>query len=90
MEQTLDKLHQMETDSTWSNWSNKEKQKIVEIYSIICKKESHLFDLIYMYHGCDSWEDIFRDYDRSYLDDKSRGVEIALDEINSRVQNEVK
>ena len=46
-----------------------------------------LFDLIYKYHGCDSWEDIFRDYDKVYLKDKVIGVEIAIKEIVER-QNE--
>lgn len=37
--------------------------------------------VIYNYHGCDSWEDIFRDYDPIYLKDKATGVEIAIKEL---------
>ena len=90
MESIIDKLTKITDNNSWNNWTLEEKKKLFDIYFIISKTETHIFDLIYDYHGSDSWEDIFRDYDRSYLDDKSRGVEIALDEINSRVQNEVK
>jgi hypothetical protein len=57
------------------------------LYYIISKKESHIFDLIYCYHGCDSWEDIFRDYDTNYLKDKKNGVKIAIEEIKERINN---
>jgi len=56
----------------------------LDIYLIISKKENHIFKLIYGYHGCDSWEDIFRDYDRQYLKDKATGVEIAINEITEQ------
>lgn len=26
----------------------------------------------YIYHGFDRWEDIFRDYDSNYLEDKNK------------------
>jgi hypothetical protein len=41
--------------------------------------------LIYTYQGCDSWEDNFRDYDRTYLEDKKIGVEIAINEIDEQI-----
>ena len=44
--------------------------------------------LIYKYHGCDSWEDIFRDYNITYLEDKSVGVEIAIREINEQINEQ--
>jgi len=66
-------------------WSLEEKKRLLEIYLIISKKESQIFDLIYRYHGCDSWEDIFRDYNKTDLDDKAKGVEIAINEINERI-----
>ena len=53
----------------------------MDIYFIISKKETHIFDLIYNYHGCDSWENIFREYDSKYFEDKTNGVEIAINEI---------
>lgn len=84
MEQLLDKLNQMEEtkdEFNWDNWSLEERKKLLDIYSIISKKENQIFALIYNYHGCDSWEDIFRDYDPMYLKDKAIGVEIAIKEL---------
>ena len=63
MENIIDKLTKIEDNNSWKNWTLEEKKQILEIYFIISKKEDHIFDLIYNYHGCDSWEDIFRDYD---------------------------
>jgi hypothetical protein len=71
----------------WDDWSLEEIKTLLDLYLIISKKEQHIFDLIYKYHGCDSWEDIFRDYDKGYLRDKAIGVEIAIKEIVER-QNE--
>lgn len=56
------------------------QKKLLDIYFTISKTEHHIFNLIYSYHGCDSWEDIFRDYDKNYLKDKTRGLEIAIKE----------
>ena len=81
MENIIDKLNKIEDDNSLKNWSLEEKKKLLDIYFIISKKESHIFNLIYDYHGCDSWEDIFRDYDSRYLEDKTIGVKIAIDEI---------
>lgn len=81
MENIIDKLTKINDSNTWKKWTLEEKKQILDIYLIISKKESHLFDLIYNYHGCDSWEDIFRDYDSKYLEDKTIGVEVAIDEI---------
>ena len=55
------------------------------MYFIISKKEINIFNLIYAYHGCDGWEDVFRDYDENYLKDKANGVEIAIDEITEQI-----
>lgn len=63
------------------SWTLEEQKKLLDIYYIISKKEKHIFNLIYRYHGCDSWEDIFRDYDKNYLKDKATGVKIAINEI---------
>ncbi len=98
IEKIINKLNEMDesfnTNNTyyynnpiWNNWTLEERKKLLELYFIISKKESHIFDLIYNYHGCDSWEDIFRDYDKVYLKDKEIGVKIAIDEIN-RIEKE--
>ena len=60
---------------------SRRKKLLLNIYLTICKKENHIFDLIYRYHGCDSWEDIFRDYDERDLREKAEGVEIAIKTI---------
>lgn len=87
MEKIIEKLLQIEDrDTAFNDWSLEEKKKLLEIYVVLCKKETHIFDLIYKYHGCDSWEDIFRDYDKTYLQDKTQGVEIAIKEIQERIE----
>jgi hypothetical protein len=90
MENIIEKLNQIDEDEnytkcTWDNWTLEDKKKLLDIYFIICKKETYIFDLIYKYHGCDSWEDIFRDYNIKYLEDKTIGVEIAIDEITNKL-----
>ena len=62
-----------------------ELKKLLQIYLIFCKKEPEIFELIYRLHGCDSYEDIFRDYDYRYIEDKTTGVQIAIDELNNIV-----
>jgi len=81
MENIIDKLNKIEDNNSLNNWTLEEKKKLLDIYFIISKKEAHIFNLIYNYHGCDSWEDIFRDFDSQYLENKQIGVEIAIDEI---------
>jgi hypothetical protein len=87
MENIIDKLTKIEDNNCWQNWTLEEKKKILDIYFIISKKETHIFNLIYNYHGCDSWEDIFRDYDSNYLEDKTTGVEIAINEIVEKMKS---
>ena len=88
MESIIDKLNQIkrnkESESIFDNWSSEEIKQLLNLYLIISKKEHHIFDLIYNYHDCDSWEDIFRDYDIDYLQDKSRGVQIAIERIEKQ------
>jgi hypothetical protein len=81
MEHIIEKLKQLTNKNAWDDWTVEEKRRLLDIYFIISKKESHIFDLIFTYHGCDSWEDIFRDYDVQYLKDKADGVKIAIREI---------
>ncbi len=68
-----------------STWTLEEHKQLLEMYLLLCKHESSIFKLIYGYHGCDSYEDIFRDYNKQLLKDKADGVQIAIDEINQRL-----
>ena len=84
MEKIIEKLKQIEdnnNDYNWENWNLEEQKQLLDLYLIVSKRESHIFKLIYSYHGSDSWEDIFRDYDMKYLKDKTSGVKVAIDEI---------
>jgi hypothetical protein len=87
MENLINKLNQIKDNKyNWNDWTLEEQKQILDIYLIISKKESHIFNLIYRYHGCDSWEDIFRDYKKKYLIDKAIGVEIAIEEITKEIE----
>lgn len=90
MESILEKLKNIKVNdaNSWTGWSLQEKKQILEIYYIFSKKERHIYDLIYSFHGCDSWEDIFRDYSRSFLIDKAEGVEIAIDAIAEELERD--
>ena len=79
MENIIEKLDQEKNN--FDNWNIKEIQKLLDIYLIISKKEDLIFNLIYRYHGCDSWEDVFRDYNINYLRDKVSGIEVAINAI---------
>ena len=91
MEKIIEKLKQMEDNDddgnrdVWEKWNLEEQKQLLDLYLIISKKESNIFKLIYSHHGCDSWEDIFRDYDMIYLKDKASGVKVAIDEIINRI-----
>jgi hypothetical protein len=95
IEEIINKLNEMQDNyenydykyNKWNNWTLKERKKLLDLYLIISKKEHHIFDLIYRYHGCDSWEDIFRDYNLVYLKDKENGVKIAIEEISECINN---
>jgi len=87
-ETIIEKLNKItENKNAWKNWNLDEQLKLLNIYLMICKKETFIFDLIWQHHGCDSWEDIFRDYDESYLDDKISGIEVAIESINESIKN---
>jgi len=89
MEFLIEKLNQIKDNkNNFNDWSLEEQKQLLDIYFIISKKESHIFKLIYKYHGCDSWEDIFRDYDVKYLEDKAVGVEIAIEGITQEINRE--
>ena len=91
MENIINKLNSTKVNSKekfWFNWTLEEEKQILELYLIFSKKESHIFDLIYRNHHCDSWEDIFRDYNPRYLEDKKVGVEVAIEYLDEHSQNE--
>ena len=89
MEIVIEKLNQIKDNKQgFDNWSLEEQKQLLDIYLIISKKETHIFKLIYDYHGCDNWEDIFRDYDIKILEDKAVGVEIAIEGINEQINRE--
>jgi hypothetical protein len=91
MESIIKRLDQIkDQNNVFSDWSLEDQKKMLDIYLIISKNEKHIFDLIYSYHGCDSWEDIFRDYDSNRLNDKTEGVEIAIEEITERISKRLK
>jgi hypothetical protein len=91
MEGILEKLKNINNNekNVWKGWTLQEKKQVLEIYYIFSKKEGPIYDLIYSYHGCDSWEDIFRDYSRSFLRDKVEGVEISIEAINENIKREL-
>jgi hypothetical protein len=76
-------LIKFQNDTNWENWSQNEMIMLLKIYHSFCKKEARIYDLIYKYHDCDTWEDIFRDYNESVLEDKSYGVEVAIRRIEN-------
>jgi hypothetical protein len=87
MENLIDKLDKIDTNG-FKNWSLNEIKQLLDIYFIISKKENHIFNLIYSYHGCDSWEDIFRDYNIKYFEIKAEGVEISINEVMEKIARE--
>ena len=90
METIIEKLKQIKDNNKkgFKNWSLEEKKQLLDIYFIISNKEHHIFDLIYSYHDCDSWEEVFRDYDINYLENKAIGVEIAIYKIMESINKE--
>jgi len=90
MDLILEKLTNLEedTNNVWKGWTLQEKKQLLDIYYIFSKKERHIYDLIYSFHGCDSWEDIFRDYSRSLLTDKAEGVESAIEAIKCELETD--
>ena len=91
MEKIIEKLKQMKTNnSSWSEWDLKEIKKLLGIYLVISKNEAAIYELIYGYHGCDSWEDIFRDFNPNHLDDKATGVEVALEQVDELIKSNEK
>lgn len=69
----------------WKSWTREERYTMLKLYYLITKHEASLNDLVYKYIACDSWEDIFRNYDDQLLQDKARGVKIALNHFDEHV-----
>ena len=90
MEQIIEKLSQIEDiESTpFRIWTMEERKQLLELYLLISKKESKIFQLIYNFNGSDCYEDIFRDYDIEYLKDKIDGVQDAIDMMNEHSEEE--
>jgi len=87
MENIIEKLSKIQNEKNpWGGWSLEEVKKLLEMYLIISKNEAAIFDLIYSYHGCDSWEDIFRDYNPNNIDDKVTGVEVAIEQVDELIK----
>lgn len=82
----LDKLRNFQDKNDWRNWTLEEQKEMLEIYYLICEKESYLFRLICNNNADSSWDDILLDYDSKYLDDKTTAVRDALDMINKRIK----
>ena len=70
------------------NLKKEEIKQLLELYLLISKNEHHIFDLIYRFHDCDSWEDIFRDFNPEHFDDKAIGVEVAIEQIDELINEE--
>ena len=87
MEIIIEKLKNLKEgeNNVWKGWKLEEKKQLLEIYYIFSKKERHLYDLIYNFHG---YEDIFRDYSRSFLRDKAKGVEEAINSIKKELDKD--
>jgi len=81
IDQLLSKLENKEFNE--KNFKYDEIKKLLKIYLIFCKKEEEIFKMIYSLHGTDCYEDIFRDYNYRYIEEKIQGVEIALNELNN-------
>jgi hypothetical protein len=72
----------------WDNdWTKEEQKQLLKIYYLITKNETKLFDLVYTYHECDSYEDIFRDYNYADIIDKKNGVRTALKNAKRYIKN---
>ena len=87
MENLIEKLDKIKDNKNpFNSWSLDEIKQLLDIYFIISKKETHIFKLIYSFHGYDSWEVIFRDYNIFYLESKANGVEVAIKELTERME----
>lgn len=74
---------------TWDkDWTKEEQKQLLKIYYLITKNETKLFDLVYSYHECDSYEDIFRDYDYADVIDKTDGVRTALKNAKRSIKHD--
>ena len=54
----------------------------------ICLKEANIFRMIYNNQGCDSFEDIFRDFNMVDVNDKILGVQLAIDSLVEQQEDE--
>ena len=68
-------------------YKNENEQELFTFRNFLFKvnNEINTSELVYSHHGCDSWEDIFRD-NVPELEEKARGIQIAIDEFLLRTQ----
>ena len=57
--------------------------KILEDEMVRVQNEIEVNELIYSLHGCDSWQDMFKD-NVPELEERCRGIQVAIDEIKQR------
>ena len=85
METLLKKLDDLgNEDIIWRSWTMEEKKMLLELYSLVSRRENHIMSLIHRYRRSDKWEHIFRDYDRNYIHDKSDGVRDTIEYMNEK------
>ena len=91
MDHIIEKLQTLDDNvnkRSFKDWTLVEIKQLLDIYLLFSKKEPHLFKLIYSYHECDSWEDIFRDYDMQQIEDKVSGIQVAIQIVAEQIYRE--
>jgi hypothetical protein len=62
--------------------SIEERKRIIQNELVRTKNEITTSNIIYRFHDCDSYEDLFRD-NVPHLETKCNGIQISLDNINN-------
>ena len=81
----LDENHEENKNKFWQNWNQEEIYILLQIYHIISKKESCIFDLINSFNELE----ILKNYNDSFFNKKAIGIENILELIDSNI-NEIK
>ena len=85
METVLQKLNDLGNDERiWGSWTLEEKRMLLELYSLISRRETIIMDMIHRYRRSDKWAHIFREYDRNLIHDKADGVRDTIEYINEK------
>jgi hypothetical protein len=77
----LDENNEENKNKFWQNWTQEEIYILLQIYHIISKKESCIFDLINSFNELE----ILKNYNDSFLNKKAIGIENTLELIDSRI-----